>query len=115
MNIITFTGPADYISRSSVELIFEPGTVAERCSNPLIRNDVVVEDDESFRVILSSSDSAVVTTPDTAFVTINNDDSKLDWFLNINPLGDRLRWHQLVRLVRVSLTEPQSQKLLKLL
>lgn len=63
---------------SNMEFIFQPETarLQPHCSNISIRDDNILESDESFSVTLSSSDSAVVTDPSTTTVTIINDDSK---------------------------------------
>lgn len=46
------------------------------CANILLVDDDILENDETFFVVLSSSDIAVTINPDTATVTINNDDGK---------------------------------------
>ena len=60
-----------------MELTFRPATATEsRCGDIQITNEDILEDDESFDVILGSSDNAVVINPNVATVTIRNDDSK---------------------------------------
>ena len=77
MVITFFVGSDDYTSVSSMELTFRPAIATEpRCGDIQITNEDVLEDDESFDVILFSSDNAVVINPSTATVTIRNDDSK---------------------------------------
>ncbi len=72
-----FAGSDDYTSVSSMELTFQPATATEpRCGDIQIVNEDVLEEDESFNVILGSSDNAVVVDSNTATVTIRNDDSK---------------------------------------
>ena len=72
------TAQDDYIPVSNMELTFQPApTPQPQCDDIQLENDNIVESDEIFRVILSSTDSAVVTDPNTATVTISNDDSKL--------------------------------------
>ena len=72
-----FLGSDDYTSVSSMELSFQPATVTEpSCGDVQIANEDILEDDESFTVILDSSDNAVVINSNTVTVTIRNDDSK---------------------------------------
>ena len=60
-----------------MELTFRPATATEpRCGNIQIANEEILENSESFNVILGSSDNSVVVNPDTATITILNDDSK---------------------------------------
>ena len=60
-----------------MELTFRPATATEsHCGDIQITNEDVLENDESFDVILGSSDSAVIINPSTTTVTIRNDDSK---------------------------------------
>lgn len=60
-----------------MELSFQPATANEpSCGDVQIANEDILEDDESFSVILDSSDNAVVINSNTATVTISNDDSK---------------------------------------
>jgi hypothetical protein len=60
-----------------MELTFQPATATEpRCGDVQITNEDILEDDESFSVVLGSSDNAVVVDSSTATVTIRNDDSK---------------------------------------
>ena len=66
------------MSESDIELTFRPRSAdVPQCNTLLLINDNVLESDESFHVILSTSDSAVMINPDTTLVTINNDDCKL--------------------------------------
>ena len=70
-------GPDDYTSVSSMEFTFRPVTATEpRCRDIQITNEEVLENNESFLVILGSSDNAVLINQDTTNVTIFNDDSK---------------------------------------
>lgn len=60
-----------------MELSFQPATATEpSCGDVQITNEDILEVDESFIVILDSSDNAVVINSNTAAVTIRNDDSK---------------------------------------
>lgn len=62
---------------SNVEIRFQPASVSQpQCADIQLVDDNVLENDENFFVILSSLDSAVLTNPSTATVTINNDDGK---------------------------------------
>ena len=74
-----YIDPGDYTSVSNMELIFRQASASEPlCNNIQLENDDILESDESFFVILSSSDRAVTLEPNNATVIINNDDSK--WF-----------------------------------
>lgn len=73
-----FVGTDDYSPVSSMELSFRVASATQpQCADIQLEDDSVLESDETFLVILNSSDSAVLTDPNTATVTINNDDSKL--------------------------------------
>ena len=75
--IFTCIGSDDYTSVSSMELTFRPATSTDpQCGDIQITDEDILEDDESFNVILGSSDSAVMVNPSTATVTIRNDDGK---------------------------------------
>ena len=66
------------MSESNVGLTFQPRSAdVPQCDILQLINDDILESDENFRIILSTSDSAVVINPDTTLVTINNDDCKL--------------------------------------
>ena len=61
-----------------MELHFGAASATQRqCADIQLVDDSILENDEIFLVSLSSSDSAVLTSPNTTSVTINNDDSKL--------------------------------------
>lgn len=63
-----------------MEITFQSAS-QEVCTNILITEDGILESQEDFSVILSSSDRAVVTTSSTSTVTIINDDRKLEVLL----------------------------------
>ncbi len=70
-------------------LSFGPG-VSQVCITLNILEDVIVEDDEVFKLNLSSDDQAVLITQNTAEVTIaEDDDSKLyiATYASITPLS----------------------------
>ena len=48
-----------------------------QCADIQLEDDTIRENDETFFVMLSSSDSEVMINPSAATVTINNDDGKL--------------------------------------
>lgn len=64
---------------SSVQLIFQPGcTNQTSCADIPIVNDLVLEEDEVFKVHLSTGDPGIIILgTDIATITIINDDSKL--------------------------------------
>ena len=58
-------------------LTFDPGAdTLEDCATVLIENDLILEDDEIFFVVLSTTDPDVSIRPTSAIITITNDDSK---------------------------------------
>lgn len=66
------------MSELNNELTFRPGSAdVPQCDDLQLINDDVLENDERFRAILTTSDTAVVIDSDTTLVTINNDDCKL--------------------------------------
>lgn len=77
MYIFTCIGSDDYTSVSSMELTFRPATSTNpQCGDIQITDEDILEDDESFSVILDSSDGTVMVSPSTATVTVRNDDGK---------------------------------------
>ena len=73
-------GQGDYVSAFGVELTFDPDTNGEpQCVDLQLQNDDILENDESFLIILSrpDNDAAVLLGLDTATVTISDDDSML--------------------------------------
>ena len=61
-----------------MELRFRVASATQpQCADIQLVDDSILENDETFLVILSSSDSVVMINPNTATVTISNDDGKL--------------------------------------
>ena len=72
-------GGNDYTPVSNMELRFRVASATQpQCDDIQLVNDNIRENDETFFVMLSSSDSAVMINPSAAAVTINNDDGKLN-------------------------------------
>ena len=68
--------PGDFSSLVD-QLTFNPGSGLQRdCATITVVSDTTLEDDESFSVVLTTTDPDVIISPNTAFVTITNDDSK---------------------------------------
>ena len=42
----------------------------------MVENDLTLEDDESFSVVLTTTDPGITISPNITVVTITNDDSK---------------------------------------
>ena len=62
----------------TVQRTFQPETANQsQCINITIRSDVVLEDDESFFVVLDSSEPRIILNPNTSVVTILDSNSKL--------------------------------------
>ncbi len=82
MTLPFFLAPSDYTNESGT-VIFLPDELTSRmlCANITIILDSVVENTESFLVVLNSSDPSVVLTQST--VTINISDSSGKYFLLI--------------------------------
>ena len=71
-------GDADYFPVSDRALTFQPSFASQQvCGDIRLVNDSILEINEQFLVVLSSSDNAAVIDSNTATVTINNDDRKL--------------------------------------
>lgn len=61
-----------------MELRFRVASATQpQCADIQLVDDNIRENDETFFVMLSSSDSAVMINPSAGTVTINNDDGKL--------------------------------------
>ena len=68
--------PGDFSSLMD-QLTFNPGSGLQRdCATIAVGSDTGLEDDESFSVVLTTTDSDVIISRNTAVVTITNDDSK---------------------------------------
>ena len=60
-----------------MSLIFVQDTIIQ-CVEILIMDDIILENDESFSVLLGTTDGAVNILQDQAVVTITDDDSMYD-------------------------------------
>ena len=58
-----------------VSLVFDEGTTSFNISVP-IEDDNILENPENFNAVLSSTDPAAVLDPDTATVTITDNDGE---------------------------------------
>lgn len=68
--------PGDFLPLMD-QLTFDPGDdTSQDCATVFIENDVILEDVERFSVILVTTDPDVSIRPDSAAVTITDDDSK---------------------------------------
>ena len=60
------------------QLTFNPGSGLQRdCATITVGSDTILEDDESFSVVMTTTDPDVTISPNIAVVTITDDDSKL--------------------------------------
>ena len=60
------------------QLTFNPGSgLQQDCATITVGSDTILEDDESFSVVMTTTDPDVTISPNTAVVTITDDDSKL--------------------------------------
>ena len=82
MFCITSTAPDDYTSVESV-LMFSPGMNESYTTVILIVDDSVLENDEAFNVMLSTSDSDVSLDLTSAIITIIDNDGKTLTFLYV--------------------------------
>ena len=70
------TAPDDFLLPAN-QLTFNPGNGLQRdCATITVTSDTILEDDESFSVMLTTTDPDVTISPNTAVVTLTNDDSK---------------------------------------
>ena len=66
------------------DVVFETETLGRECFAVLIVDDFVLEDPETFQIVISSLDRAVVLIPETHLVvTIEDDDRKYKTNLSI--------------------------------
>jgi hypothetical protein len=73
-----FLGVDDYSPVSNMELRFRVASATQpHCADIQLIDDSIRENNETFFVMLNSSDGAVVINPSTAAVIIINDDGKL--------------------------------------
>jgi len=73
--VFIFTVFNDYAQPTPMELVFEQGT-ARQCASISISDDAILENNELFSVQLTTTDQAVMLSPSSATVTIEDDDSK---------------------------------------
>ena len=73
--VFIFTVFNDYAQPTPMELVFEQGT-AQQCASISISDDAILENNELFSVQLTTTDQAVMLSPSSATVTIEDDDSK---------------------------------------
>ena len=68
--------PGDF-SLLTEQLTFNPGNGSQQdCAIIMVENDLTLEDDERFSVVLTTTDPAITISPNLTVVTIINDDSK---------------------------------------
>ena len=76
MELVFSIAPGDFLSLVD-QLTFNPGSGLQRdCATITVGSDTILEDDESFSVVLTSTDPDVTINPNTAVVTLTNDDGK---------------------------------------
>ena len=68
--------PGDFLLLTN-QLTFNPGNGLQRdCATITVGSNTILEDDESFSVELTTTDPDVTISPNTAVVTITDDESK---------------------------------------
>ena len=68
--------PDDFLLPTT-QLTFNPGNGLQRdCATIMVRSDTILEEDENFSVVLTTTDPDVTINPNTTVVTLTNDDSK---------------------------------------
>lgn len=87
-----YLAPSDY-GANTVFLTFTP-TATRMCFRVNITNDDNSEDLEDFQARLSSTDSSVDVTPDTAVITIRDDDG--NYSITGNEMS--LSWNQSIEI-----------------
>ena len=76
MELVFSVVPGDFQSLMD-QLTFNSGSGLQRdCATITVGSDTILEDDESFSVVLTTTDPDVTISPNTAVVTLTNDDSK---------------------------------------
>ena len=76
MKLVFSIAPGDFLSLVE-QLTFIPGNgFRQNCATITVGSDTILEDDESFSVVLTTTDPDVTISPNTTVVTITNDDSK---------------------------------------
>jgi len=74
--VVFSTAPNDY-SASTHQLTFQPG-ITQQCADISIVEDVILENDEMFTVLLNTTDQAVVLSTATATIIITDNDSEFE-------------------------------------
>ena len=66
---------SDFASLVDLPLTFDPGAgILQECANISITSDEILEEDEAFDVVLTTNDTDVMIRPNSATVTIVDDD-----------------------------------------
>ena len=77
MELVFSIAPAGDFSSLMDQLTFNSGSGLQReCATITVGSDTTLEDNESFSVVLTTTDPDVIISQNTAVVTIINDDSK---------------------------------------
>ena len=73
------TAQTDFeLNSMTAQCTFQPETANQsQCINITISRDVILEDDESFFVVLNSSEPRIILNPNTSVVTILDNNSML--------------------------------------
>ena len=79
LTIHLFTAQTDFeLNPTTVQRTFQPETANQsQCINITIRSDMVLEDDESFFVVLDSNEPRIILNPNVSVVTILDNNSML--------------------------------------
>ena len=76
MELVFSIVPGDFLSLVD-QLTFNSGNGLQRdCATITVGSDTILEDDESFSVVLTTTDPDVTISPNTTVVTLTNNDSK---------------------------------------
>ena len=76
MELVFSIAPGDFSSLMD-QLTFNSGSgLRQECATITVGSDTTLEDDESFSVVLTTTDPNVSISRNTTVVTITNDDSK---------------------------------------
>ena len=75
--VLFSVAPGDF-SLLTEQLTFNPGNGSQHdCAIIMVENDLILEDDESFSVVLTTTDPDIIRFgPNITVVTITDDDSK---------------------------------------
>ena len=75
--VLFSVAPGDF-SLLTEQLTFNSGNGSQRdCAIIMVENDLILEDDESFSVVLTTTDPDIIRfSPNITVVTITDDDSK---------------------------------------